>query len=83
MVVDTMPTPPDLRLIVSQLFPDESEKEQALVKSDHRGQLSGKMMRSKQIATKSDNETCMHLNQGSYTRTMRHALACLHSSVAF
>jgi hypothetical protein len=46
MVVDTMPTPPDLRLIVSQLFPDESEKEQALVKSDHRGQLSGKMMRS-------------------------------------
>jgi hypothetical protein len=25
----------------------------------------------------------MHLNQGSYTRTMRHALACLHSSVAF
>jgi hypothetical protein len=36
-----------------------------------------------EATTKSDNETCMHLNQGSYTRTMRRALACLHSSVAF
>jgi hypothetical protein len=65
MVVDTMLTPPDLRHTVSQLFPDESEEEQALVKSDNPWTVEWEND-ERELPNLTDN----HTSRSSYTRTM-------------
>jgi hypothetical protein len=81
MVVDTMPTPPDLRLIVSQLFPDESEKKTSSCQKWSLWTVEWENDEKQLPNLTTKHHACISIKAAIQEQCG--ARACLHSSVAF